>query len=134
MQKKSAKKTTKAKTTKKKLLVPIDIDRRREWRFNLPLPTLVEGKLPRGKNFKEISKLENISSSGAYFRLDSGLVVGSKLSLIIDVPKKVTEGRTVKLQIGGITVRLEKADKKRKKQGVAVHFSKDFKFVPIHKK
>jgi hypothetical protein len=40
----------------------------------------------------------------------------------------------LKLRIGGITVRLEKPDKKAKHQGVAVRFSDDlFKVVPAKK-
>jgi len=126
----STKKSLKKKTlSKKNLPVSIAINRRKEWRFELPLSTLIEGKLPDGKNFQEVATLENISSGGAYFCLDSGVIVGSKLNLIIDIPKKITEGKKVKLQLGGITVRLEKPDKKRKKQGVAVRFNKEFKFL-----
>jgi hypothetical protein len=55
--------------------------------------------------------------------------VGSKLNLIIDLPKELTEGQNVKLMLGGFTVRLVEPDIKRKKQGVAVRFSKEFKFV-----
>jgi hypothetical protein len=40
----------------------------------------------------------------------------------------------MRLRIGGITVRLEKPDKKTKRQGVAVRFSDDlFKVVPAKK-
>ena len=135
MDKKADKKSTQVKKTKKKNLVPVEINRRREWRFDLPLRAIVRGTLPQGKTFKEAANLENISSGGAYFCLDSGIVVGSKLNLIIDFPKEVTEGKKIKLRIGGITVRLENADKKGRKQGVAVRFSKEFKFVvPGHKK
>ena len=135
MDKNADKKSTQVKETKKKNLVPVEINRRREWRFYLPLRALVRGTLPLGKRFKEAAKLENISSGGAYFCLDSGIVVGSKLNLIIDFPKEVSEGKKIKLRIGGITVRLENADQKGKKQGVAVRFSKEFKFVvPGHKK
>jgi c-di-GMP-binding flagellar brake protein YcgR len=135
MDKKADQKNTQVKERKKKNLVPVEINRRREWRFDLPLRALVRGTLPQGKTFKEAAKLENISSGGAYFCLDSGIVVGSKLNLIINFPRGVTEGKKIKLRIGGITVRLEKADKKGKKQGVAVRFSKEFKFVvPDNKK
>ena len=103
-------------------------NRRREWRFDLPLPAVVEGQLPQGRKFKETARLENISSTGAYFCLDSGVIVGTKLNLWIDIPKKATGGRKVRLQIGGLTIRLEKPDVKGKKQGVAVRFSRDFKF------
>jgi hypothetical protein len=55
--------------------------------------------------------------------------VGTRLNLSIDLPKEATGGKKVKLQIGGLTIRLEKPDIKGKKQGVAVRFSKNFKFV-----
>ena len=116
------------------IVVPPAINRRREWRFDLPLSAVVEGKLPQGQKFREAVMLENISSVGSYFCLDSGVIVGSKLRLIIDLPKELTEGKTVKLEIGGTAVRLESADQKAKKQGVAVRFRKDFKFVPGHPK
>jgi hypothetical protein len=116
------------------VVVPPAINRRREWRFDLPLTAVVEGKLPQGKKFREDAMLENISSGGAYFCLDSGVVVGSKLSLAIDLPKELTEGKKARLQIGGMAVRLVKADQKGKKQGVAVRFGKNFKFVPGHSK
>ncbi|MDP2915258.1 MAG: PilZ domain-containing protein [Candidatus Aminicenantes bacterium] len=118
----------------KKIRVPVDINRRREWRFELPLTAIVEGTLPQGKNFKEVAKLENISSTGAYLCLDSGVVVGSKLNIIIELPKELTESQGLKLQIGGMTVRLEKPNKKNKKQGVAVRFDKEFKFIRGSKK
>lgn len=105
-----------------------ELNRRREWRFDLPLQATVEGRLPQGSKFKEQATLENISSTGAYFCLDSGVIVGSKLHLIIEFPPQATEGKKVKLRIGGLTIRLEKPNKKAKKQGVAVRFDKDFEF------
>ncbi len=112
----------------------LEINRRREWRFEFPLDTHVEGSLADGARFAEETHLENISSGGAYFTLDSGVVVGSKLNLFIDLPEKLADGRKLKMRIGGITVRLEKPDKKAKRQGVAVRFSDDmFKVVPVRK-
>jgi len=107
----------------------IKADRRREWRLDLPLATIVEGILPQGDKFKEKTKLENISSTGAYFCLDSGVTVGSKLNLVIDLPSRLTEGKKVKLSLGGLTVRLEESDKGGKKQGVALRFDEEFHFI-----
>jgi len=118
----------------RKLPAELKINRRREWRLELPLVAEIEGKLPEGRTFKEETQLENISSTGAYFCLDSGVVVGSKLNLVLELPKELTEGRRMKMRLGGITVRLEKPDKKTKKQGVAVRFSKDFRVIPEKKK
>ncbi len=124
---------TKAKTKKKKatarkqITTAVDLNRRREWRFDLPLPAEIKGQLPQGKQFKEKTVLENISSTGAYFTLDSSLVVGSRVNLAIELPPELTEGRKIKLCLDGVTVRLEKKGQKGRKQGVAVRF-KDYRF------
>jgi c-di-GMP-binding flagellar brake protein YcgR len=128
--------TKKVVAKKKTKAVPedLEINRRREWRFDFPLDTLIEGSLADGNRFKEETRLENISSGGAYFSLDSGVVVGSKLNLFIELPEKLADGKRMRLRIGGITVRLEKPNKKTKHQGVAVRFSDDlFKVVPAKK-
>jgi c-di-GMP-binding flagellar brake protein YcgR len=122
------------KKTLKKLPKDLSINRRREWRFDLPLPTVIEGKSPAGQKFHEETKLKNISSGGAYFSLDSGVAVGSKLNLMIELPDKLTDGKKMRLMIGGITVRLEKPNLKSRKQGVAVRFSNDFHVLPATKK
>ena len=106
------------------------IDRRREWRFDLPLLAKIEGKLPKGEKFKEETTIQNISSKGVYFCLDSGVVIGSKLNLVIDLPTRLGEGKKLKLCIGGLTVRLEQPDKAQKKQGVALRFHKSFRIIP----
>jgi c-di-GMP-binding flagellar brake protein YcgR len=131
MTKKSTPKPTTKKKKTKRSSPPADvtIDRRREWRFDLPLPVVVEGNLEVGKKFTEETLLENISSTGAYFCLDSGVTVGSKLNLIIEIPNELSPDKKIKLELGGLTVRLEKLSRKDKKQGVALRFSKKFKFI-----
>ena len=127
----SPKKATPKKTSKKdKDAASIEINRRREWRFDLPLPVKIEGKLPQGKKFKESTKIENISSKGVYFSLDSGVIIGSKLNLVIDMPKELGGDKKLKLCLGGLTVRLEELDEKTKKQGVALRFHKKYKIMP----
>ena len=123
-----------AKLRKEEAIPTLQANRRREWRLDLPLSAMIEGRLPHGEKFTETTTLYNISSTGAYFCLDSGVVVGSKLNLMIDLPKNLTGGKPIKLNLGGITVRLEEPDKKGKRQGVAIRFSKDFKFVERVKK
>ena len=60
--------------------------------------------------------------------------MGSKLNLYIELPEKLADGKKMRMRIGGITVRLEKPNKKAKRQGVAVRFSDDmFKVVPVRK-
>ena len=113
------------------LSAPIKIPRRKEWRFSLPLAAVVAGQLPRGKKFREEVKIRNISSTGAYFGLAANIIVGSRLDLNITLPPQVTEGKKVHLKIEGVTVRVEKPRKTAKKQGVAIRFNKDYRFVRI---
>jgi hypothetical protein len=129
-----AKKTTtkKQKTTifdEKDILAELIRNRRGEWRFDLPLPAMVEGILPQGDTFHEKTTLQNISSGGAYFTLDSGVTVGTKLNLIIDLPPSLTEGKRVRLRLGGLTVRLSKSTSVGKKQGIALCFDEDHEFI-----
>lgn len=129
--------TTKSKSKKASSQEAVQdnpVDRRREWRLDLPLSTIVEGDLPEGKKFKEKTKLENISSTGAYFCLDSGITVGSKLNLVIELPSQISEGKKIKLRLGGLTVRLEETTEGAKKQGVALMFDEEFQFVEENKK
>jgi hypothetical protein len=123
-----------AKPKKEEAIPSLQANRRREWRLDLPLSTLIEGRLPHGEKFSEPTTLQNISATGAYFCLDSGVVVGSRLNLMIDLPEKLTGGKSVKLNLGGITVRLEEPDKRGKRQGVAIRFNKDFKFIESGKR
>jgi c-di-GMP-binding flagellar brake protein YcgR len=131
MTKISSSKPKAKKSVQKKVKPPSDvsIDRRREWRFDLPLPAIVEGKVGEEKKFQEKTFLENISSTGGYFCLDAAVTVGSRLNLVIEVPSELSPDKKVKLQLGGLAVRLEKPDKKGKKQGVALRFSKKFNFI-----
>lgn len=129
------KKTSSRKKSKTDSDIPnLKVNRRREWRFDLPLPAIIEGNLPQGTKFEEKTTVENISSTGVYFCLDSGVVIGSKLNLVIDIPKELSgRKKELKLCIGGLTVRLEEPDKKTKKQGVALRFEKSFKIIPEEK-
>ncbi len=132
--KKRAKFSQKKTSLKRSVRLPIIVsNRRREWRFDLPLEAVVKGQLPQGKPFEETTTIENISSGGAYFGLNSEVVIGSKLDLTINLPEKLTEGRKMQLVVSGTTVRLEKAEKKGKKQGVAVRFGRNYKFVAVGK-
>jgi c-di-GMP-binding flagellar brake protein YcgR len=129
LKKKPPKKTSKKEAS----LSDSQVNRRREWRLELPLPAKIEGKLPDGKKFQEDTTIENISARGVYFCLDSGVIIGSKLNLAIDLPSGLAGQKKLKLCIGGLTVRLEEKDKKDKRQGVALRFHKKYRVIPLEK-
>ena len=131
----TTKKTMKKKTPTKRVSHPDHpkINRRKEWRLELPLAGKAEGKLPKGKKFTEVMTLDNISSGGAYFCLESGVIIGSKINLVLALPDKLSEHKKLKLCVGGITVRLEEASKVGKKHGVAIRFSESYSIIPEKK-
>lgn len=120
----------KKRTRKTARRIPEDlfINRRREHRFNLPLPAVVQGRSPDGTPFFEKSSLHNISSTGAFFFLDSAIVIGSKIQVLIDLPRTLTEKKDLKLSLNGAVTRLTKSEDPSKKQGVALRFTKKIRF------
>jgi hypothetical protein len=104
-------------------------NRRKEWRLSLPLSGIIEGKLPNGEPFQQSTIIDNISSEGAYFHLNTQITVGSKVHLTLDLPSRLTEGKPTKLRLSGVAVRVEKSANSSKKQGVAVEFEKKYKFL-----
>ncbi len=110
------------------------IARRKEWRFDIPLAADVEGTLPRGTKFKETARIRNISSTGAYLYLQAVVIVGTKLTLAISLPPEATDGKPLRLKINGAVVRMEKARKTSRKLGVAVRFTKEYRFVAAPKR
>jgi len=126
--------STKTSTQAASSLAPAGIARRKEGRFELPLTADVQGNLPLGTKFLETAKIRNISSTGAYLYLQAAVIVGTKLTMAISLPPKATEGNSLRLKINGTVVRMEKARKTSRKLGVAVRFTKEYRFVPAPKR
>lgn len=104
-------------------------NRRKELRFDHPLPAVVKGNLPSGKKFKENTIIQNISSGGAYFGLDADIIIGSELEVFVEVPVPKEKGKKIKLSLFGSTVRLEASTEEEKKLYVALQFNKQYRFI-----
>lgn len=98
-------------------------NRRFELRLALPLSVIIEGTQANGKNFSEKTFIENISSTGAYFKLQALVTVGTKLLLKIELPSSLSEGKKINLRLPGKIIRLEKTGTNGNKQGVALNFN-----------
>jgi|Deesub1362A_J573_1020465.scaffolds.fasta_scaffold00096_39 c-di-GMP-binding flagellar brake protein YcgR len=109
----------------------LHLDRRREWRLELPLKVQIKGSHPDGRPFEENTVVENISSTGAYFGLNAVITIGTPLELSLDLPAKLTEGKKIQLILQGKVVRLEKRENEDKVQGVALQFEDEYQFVPL---
>jgi hypothetical protein len=94
--------------------------------FNLPLPTLVEGRDASGKAFREKTVLFYISHHGASFNLANTTALGSKLKLIIDLPSSLSEDKNLKLVINGKVALIEANNFHPVKQRVSLRFESKY--------
>lgn len=94
--------------------------------FNLPLPTVVEGRNAVGKAFRERTVLFYISHYGASFNLSNSIVLGSKLKLIIDLPPSLADDKNLKLVINGKVALVEANQPHPSKQRVSLRFENKY--------
>lgn len=106
-------------------------DVKRERSFELSLPALVNGIDAVGKEFQEFTELISLSSQEAVFKLNSKVIIGSKLNMSLDIPKTLFLENQLKLEMSG-NVRFVKAEQNNtKKQLVILRLNKNYKINSI---
>jgi len=98
--------------------------------FTFPLPTLVEGLNARGKEFTEDTILSYINHQGSSFYLKNPVNLGTRLKLVIDLPEKLSEDKTLKLVIKGKVNRVEALRERVASQKVTVRFDSKYIIKP----
>jgi len=98
--------------------------------FTFPLPTVVEGLDESGQSFKEATILSFISHQGSTFRLRNPVSIGTKVKLIIDLPKKLSEDQSLKLAIKGRVVAIELDERQNVKKKISVKFESRYIISP----
>lgn len=99
---------------------------RKDQIFNLPLPTVVEGRNATGKIFQEKTVLFYISHHGASFNLFNPTTLGCKLKLIIDLPPSLADDKNLKLVINGKVALVEANHSHPSKQRVSLRFENKY--------
>ncbi len=107
---------------------------KRERSFKLSLPILVAGVDAYGEKFQEMTELSSISSQEAIFWLNSGVTIGAKLNISLEIPKTLILEDQLKLIMSGNVVFVKAEANKKKKQLISVRLDKNYKINPILKK
>jgi len=107
---------------------------KRERSFKLSLPILVNGIDAYGNKFQERTELSSISSQEAIFSLNSGVTIGAKLNLSLDIPKTLILEDQLKLIISGDVVYVKSEANNKKKQLISVQLDRNYRINPILKK
>lgn len=100
---------------------------RRERTFKLSLPTLVSGIDAYGNSFQERTDLCSISSQQATFWLNSGVTIGSKLNLSLEIPKTLILENKLRLLLSGTVVHVKAESNSKKKQLISIQLDRTYK-------
>jgi len=117
-----SKKEKEAEMLSKPSPVPPERIERKDQIFNLPLPTLVEGRDAWGKPFQEKTVLYYISQQGASFNLAKAVALGAKLKLMIDLPPSLADEANLKLILNGKVALVEANNSQPGQQRISVRF------------
>jgi hypothetical protein len=103
---------------------------KRERAFELSLPALVSGSDVKGKEFEENTKVLSISAQNALFWLKSKVLIGTPLSVNLQIPKTIILENRLNLVVSG-TVKLVQANtNKKNNQLISVQLDRTFKIRP----
>lgn len=99
--------------------------------FDLSLPILVSGENAQGKGFEERSEISSISSQEAIFVLKNRVMIGSGLTLSLNVPKTLILENQLNLIVSGEVIFATADPSQKGKQLVSVQLDKPYKIQPI---
>ncbi len=106
---------------------------KRERSFKLSLPALVSGTDAYGNPFQERTDISSISSQEATFQLNSGVTIGCKLNLCLEVPKTLILEKQLRLSLYGRVKYVKAETNSEKKQIISVDLDKNFKVLSLSK-
>jgi len=103
---------------------------RRERTFELSLPALVKGLDARSKRFEERTELCAISAQEVSFRLNTRLLIGSKMTVTLDVPRTLILESPLRLLVTGRVVYVRSENENGKSQYVSIQLDRSFRLQP----
>jgi hypothetical protein len=103
---------------------------KRERAFEISLPARVTGLDAAGRRFEERTEIYSISAQEASFRLQTRLLIGSKVILNLDVPRTIILEKPLCLLVSGTVVYIKSEDRSGKKQYLEARLDRGFKLQP----
>jgi len=107
------------------------VDSASEKDFDLFLPAVVSGIDARGIEFSERTELSSMSSLKAQFGLKAEVTIGTKLDVVLNIPKTFILENQLKLRISGDVIYAKADSDPRSKRLIAIDLDKTYKIHPI---
>jgi hypothetical protein len=99
--------------------------------FDLSLPAMITGVNALGKEFEEQTELSSISSEEAILVLKNRVMIGTPLTLSLNVPKTLILENQLNLIVTGEVVFATSDPSQKGKQLISVRLDKLYKIQPI---
>lgn len=99
--------------------------------LELFLPAIVSGINAEGKAFSEKTELTSMSALKAHFGLKSKVTLGTKLNVILDIPKTLILENHLKLRVSGDVIYAKADSSEGTKQQISIRLDRTFKIQPV---
>jgi hypothetical protein len=99
--------------------------------FDLFLPAVVSGIDAQGIEFKEKTELSSMSSLKAHFGLKTKVTIGTKLNVVLNIPKTFILENQLKLRISGDVITARADSDPKSKHLISINLDKTYKINPI---
>jgi len=100
---------------------------KRERTFELSLPTLVKGLDAAGRKFEERSAVCAISAQEVSFRLKARLIIDSRVTLFLDIPRTLILESPLRMVLSGAVVYVRFEEGNGKQQFIVIRLDRGFR-------
>ncbi len=100
---------------------------KRERSFELSLPALVKGIDAAGRRFEEATEIVEISAQQASFRLRARVLIDSRITIALAVPRTLILEKPLRLLVTGAAVTVRADDGDGLRQFVSVRLDRSFR-------
>ena len=103
---------------------------KKERTFEISLAALVKGLDAAGRRYEERSSVCAISAQEVSFRLKARLLIGSRITLFLDIPRTLILESPLRLVLSGAVVFVRLEEDNGKQQFVVVRLDRTFRLHP----
>jgi hypothetical protein len=103
---------------------------KKERTFELSLPALVKGLDAAGRKFEERSAVCAISAQEVSFRLKARVIIDSRVTLFLDIPRTLILESPLRMVLSGAVVYVRFEEGNAKQQFVVVRLDRGFRLHP----
>ena len=103
---------------------------KRERIFELSVPALVKGLDAAGRKFEEQASVSGISAQEVSFRLKARLIIDSRVTLFLDIPRTLILETPLRMVLSGAVVYVRYEEANDGLQHVVVRLDRGFRLHP----